>query len=136
MNVNDDGLAIKGTILSGTLDGNYQLQRDTGASPVFMKRGCRGHGRGIQSLRLPLLKRTGDRGEGGIRVRADETNSANHEYQDHCQHHCVFGDVLALVVSPQSEENVAHLESSFQQNSDLSLRAVGCLILTGNERMI
>ena len=46
------------------------------------------------------------------------TNSANHEYEDHGQHHRIFGDVLALVGSPQSKEDVAHRESSFHRKFD------------------
>jgi len=45
-----------------------------------------------------LLKGASYRGESVIGIRADETNRANNQYQDHGEHHRVFCDVLTAVV--------------------------------------
>ncbi len=48
-----------------------------------------------------LLKRTRHARKGIIRIGADQPNSANHQHQDDGQHHCVFGNILPFVFTPQ-----------------------------------
>src|SRR2546422_1925409 len=55
-----------------------------------------------------LLDRACDGGELIIGVAADQTNRADNEYQDHCQHHGVFRNVLALFVLPKVQGEVKH----------------------------
>jgi len=57
---------------------------------------------------VALLNRAGRRREHGVRVRPDQTNRTNHYYQDHSQHHGVFRDVLALIVCPESKNQICH----------------------------
>jgi hypothetical protein len=45
-----------------------------------------------------LLKRTGDGREGVIRVRTDQSDSANYEYKDYGKHHGIFRNILTLLV--------------------------------------
>jgi hypothetical protein len=47
-----------------------------------------------------LLERAGYRGEGIIRVRADQANSADYQHQNHRQHHRILGDILTIVLEP------------------------------------
>jgi hypothetical protein len=49
-----------------------------------------------------LLNRTGDRREHVVRVRANESNRSDHEYEDYGQHDRIFGDVLTLVIFQES----------------------------------
>jgi hypothetical protein len=57
---------------------------------------------------VSLLNRAGRRGEYSIRVRADETNGADHYYQDHSQHHGVLCDILTFIVCPEFENEIDH----------------------------
>ncbi len=52
------------------------------------------------SLQVMLLNRTGNVGKDVVGVRSDELNRAHYDDQDNGQHHCVFGDILTLVITP------------------------------------
>jgi hypothetical protein len=53
--------------------------------------------------RVPLLRDgTADGRKYIVGIRANETNRANHDYQNNGQHHRIFGDILTIVVKPQS----------------------------------
>jgi hypothetical protein len=47
-----------------------------------------------------LVNRTGDRGEYVIGIRTDQANRANHDHENHSQHHCIFRDVLTVLIVP------------------------------------
>src|SRR6266700_2963895 len=59
-----------------------------------------------------LLNRAGRRREHSVRIRADQTNGTNHDYQNHGQHHGVFRDVLAVIVCPKFKDKIGHGNSS------------------------
>jgi hypothetical protein len=48
-----------------------------------------------------LLNRAANLGKYAIRVRADEPNRTHDNYQNHSQHDCVFGNVLATLIVPE-----------------------------------
>ena len=50
-------------------------------------------------LELLRVDAVGDRREHVIGVAADEPDGANHDHQDHGQHHRVLGDVLPFVIA-------------------------------------
>ena len=52
------------------------------------------------------LKRTRSAGEGVVRIRADEPNRADYQYQDDGQHHCILGNVLPFVFSVARAQRV------------------------------
>jgi hypothetical protein len=58
--------------------------------------------RPLRKGRAALLKRARYARESVVRVRANEPNRAHHQHQDHSQHHRIFGNVLSLIVTPQS----------------------------------
>jgi hypothetical protein len=47
-----------------------------------------------------LVNRTGDRGEHVIGIRPNQTNRANHDYENDRQHYCIFRDVLTVLIVP------------------------------------
>jgi hypothetical protein len=55
-----------------------------------------------------LLKGASYRGESVIGIRANETNRANDQDQDHGEHHRILGNVLASIVRPELGEETAH----------------------------
>ena len=66
-----------------------------------------------------LLNGAGYRGESIIGIRANETNRANYQDQDHGEHHRVFCDVLPAVVSQNLGENTHFSAIPFnRKNSD------------------
>jgi len=75
---------------SGAQEGKDKASLTPAASPEFY-----------------LLQRTCHTGERVVGVRADQPQRANHNHQNHCQHYCVFGDVLPLF-PPQYTEEVSH----------------------------
>jgi hypothetical protein len=54
------------------------------------------------ALSSTLLDRARRGGEDGIGVRADESDRPHHNHQNDCEHHRVLGDVLSLLLNPQS----------------------------------
>src|SRR5439155_12747044 len=69
-----------------------------------------------------LLNGAGYRGESIIGIRANETNRANYQDQDHGEHHRVFCDVLPAVVSQNLGENTHFSAIPFnRENSDFRL---------------
>jgi hypothetical protein len=59
-----------------------------------------------------LLDRTGDGRKYVVGIGTDKPNGPDHDYQNHCQHHRVFRDILALVAAPQTYSLSFHLLSS------------------------
>jgi hypothetical protein len=55
---------------------------------------------------LVLLNGASNRRESVIGVRADKTNGANNQHQDHSEHHRIFGDVLPAVVCEDVGEDI------------------------------
>jgi hypothetical protein len=55
-----------------------------------------------------LLNRTGSVGKDGVGVRADDSDCANHQHQDNCQHNCILRYVLTFVRRPQFPKFVIH----------------------------
>jgi hypothetical protein len=51
-----------------------------------------------------LLDRAGRLGEYSVGVRANHANRADHEHKDHGEHNGVFGDILALIIRPESRQ--------------------------------
>src|ERR1700745_4299461 len=51
---------------------------------------------------LSLLNRTRRRREHRIGVASNHSDRANHDHEDHREHHGVFGDVLSLVIGPET----------------------------------
>lgn len=43
-----------------------------------------------------------------VGVTSDQPYRANHDHQDHRQHHRVFGNVLSVFFSPQLTDSVDH----------------------------
>jgi len=69
-----------------------------------------------------LLNGASYRGESVIGIRANETNRANYQDQDHGEHHCVFCDVLPAVISQNLGENTHFSAIPFsRENSDFRL---------------
>src|SRR5579864_592984 len=56
----------------------------------------------------PLLKRAGHRRERIVGVGTNQPDGADHQHQDHSQHDRIFGDILALIVYPKSDEERGH----------------------------
>src|ERR1700757_2010122 len=48
-----------------------------------------------------LLKRAADLRKDVIRVRSDQAHCAHYDYENDCQHHRVFGDILTVFLGPQ-----------------------------------
>src|SRR6266851_2779530 len=63
----------------------------------------------VESLPSGLLNRTGDRGEYVIGIRTDQANRANHDHENDSQHHCIFRDVLAVLIVPYRSNELLHL---------------------------
>jgi hypothetical protein len=55
-----------------------------------------------------LLDRTGYARENIVRVRANQSQSSDDDHKNHGQHNGIFRDVLALVFSPQSLQDLNH----------------------------
>jgi len=36
-----------------------------------------------------------------VGIAADQSDCANDNHQDHCQHHRIFGDILTLILTPK-----------------------------------
>jgi hypothetical protein len=51
-----------------------------------------------------LLKGTSNRREGVIRVRANQTNGTDYQYEDYGQHDGIFRNVLALLIAEKLGE--------------------------------
>jgi len=97
-------------IIFNCLAGGWELAR-TGYTVSPGIRGC-----------SVLLNGAGYRGESIIGIRADETNSANDQDQDHGQHHCVFCDILPALVSQNLGEDTHFSAIPFnRENSDFRL---------------
>src|SRR2546430_3905569 len=71
--------------------------------------------------------RAGRRREHSVRIRPDQTNRANHYYQDHSQHHGVFRDILALIVCPEFRNEISH------RNASVSIFLQGWSVDAGGE---
>ena len=69
-----------------------------------------------------LLNGTSYRGESIIGIRADQTDGTNDQYQDHGEHHRVFGDILPAVVSQNLGEDTHFSAIPFnRETSDFRL---------------
>jgi len=55
-----------------------------------------------------LLDRAADFGEYSVGVRPDQPDCANHDHQNHRQHHGVFSDILAGFVFPNVANELRH----------------------------
>jgi hypothetical protein len=66
-----------------------------------------------------LLDRAGRLGEYPVGVRANHANRADHEHEDHGEHNGVFGDILALIIRPESRQQGedGHGFTPFQKGS-------------------
>ncbi len=72
-----------------------------------------------------LLDGAADFREHGVGVRSNQPDRADHDHQNHSQHHCVFGDVLTGLVLPQVVKKLRHGLPPFSdmpQKSVLALR--------------
>ena len=56
-----------------------------------------------------LPSRTGYAGKHIVRIRSNQSEGANDDDQNDCQHHRVFSDVLRFFLRPQFAEQVSHL---------------------------
>ena len=57
-----------------------------------------------------------------IGIRADETDGANHQNQNHCKHHGILRDILPAVVSQNLGQNTHFLAIPFnRENPDSRL---------------
>src|SRR5678816_3621111 len=56
----------------------------------------------------PLLDRTGHVRENVVGIAAHQSYGADHNHQNHRQHHCIFSDVLTLVFMPQITHDTHH----------------------------
>src|SRR6202047_704282 len=50
----------------------------------------------------------GYRREHVVRVAPDQTDGADHNHQDHGEHHSVFRDVLPFLIAPQEFSQICH----------------------------
>jgi hypothetical protein len=48
-----------------------------------------------------LLNRAADLGKYVVRIGADQPDRAHDNHQNHSQHHCIFRNVLTLVIVPK-----------------------------------
>src|SRR5260370_4760268 len=70
-----------------------------------------------------LLKADSYGGERLIGIRADETDGADHQNQNHCEHHCILRDILPAVVSQHLGEKTHFLAIPFNcENPDSGLK--------------
>ena len=60
-------------------------------------------------LTFDLVNRTRDRREHVVSIRPDQTNRANHDYENDRQHHCIFRDVLTVLIVPKRSNELFHL---------------------------
>lgn len=58
------------------------------------------------------LNRTGCIGKHAARIASYQTNRTHHQYQNNCQHHGVFRDVLAFLVGPELAKESGHVFTS------------------------
>src|SRR6478735_6024221 len=56
----------------------------------------------------PLLDGTGHVRENVVGIAAYQSYGADHNHQNHRQHHCIFSDVLTLVFMPQITHDTHH----------------------------
>ena len=49
-----------------------------------------------------LLNGAGDVGEDGVAVRPNQTDGADHDDENYGDHHCIFGNVLAILIDEQT----------------------------------
>jgi hypothetical protein len=56
-----------------------------------------------------LLNRTSKLREHVAGVRADQSDRAHRDYQDDCEHHRIFSDVLSFFIQPSLAQKVAHV---------------------------
>jgi len=64
---------------------------------------------GRPQARQLLRDRTSDRGKNVVGISANQPDRANHDYQNHGQHHRVFSDVLTFLLRPQFAKPPSHL---------------------------
>jgi len=57
-----------------------------------------------QFIAATSLKGTGYAGKGSVRIAANQANRAHDQNKNYSQHDCVFSDILALFVPPESEK--------------------------------
>ena len=62
----------------------------------------------MSSSRLALLDGTGYRGKDVVGIRANQSNSADNNDQNHSQHNSVLSDVLPAIVVPQLAYHALH----------------------------
>jgi hypothetical protein len=60
---------------------------------------------------LRRLHRTRNRGKYAVRVRPDETNRADHQYQDDGEHNRVFCDILSTLIRAKVSQKLNHTAS-------------------------
>jgi len=61
-------------------------------------------------IRGGSLKRTRYGRKRVVRIASDQANRTNHQHQNHGQHDCILGDVLARVV-PQLAQKMTHVRA-------------------------
>ena len=57
----------------------------------------------------PLLDGAGYGRKNVVRIAAHQSYGADHNHQNHRQHHCIFSDVLTLVFMPQITHDTHHV---------------------------
>jgi len=62
----------------------------------------RAHVSFVVQPRFSSLERTRNARERIISVGTDKAYRADYKHQDHCQHDCIFGNILPLVLRPKS----------------------------------
>ena len=55
-----------------------------------------------------LLDRAADAREHVVGVRTDQTDRSNNNYQNHCQHDCVFRNILTSIILPKLLDKFSH----------------------------
>jgi len=84
------------------------------------------HQAAAESVGCELLDRTGHFRKDIVRLPADKFDGCNHNNQNHGQHHCIFGNVLTAVVSPNLDallQLFCHRDSPFGNSPEVWVRA-------------
>ena len=55
-----------------------------------------------------LLDRAANLREHVVGVRADQSNRTNNNYENHCQHDCVFRNILTSIILPKLFDKFCH----------------------------
>ncbi len=84
---------------SGTLASGEKRQKKSGEAPCQTQRGL-----GVRLVR----HLAGDLRKHVVRIGANQFDRANHDHQDYCKHHRVFGDVLTALFSPKLTDCFDH----------------------------